>query len=74
MICSLIMYLEINVALQGKDKHIIWKQRKEVDSEITSIHNPRMEKKMILYSTKDPDAGKDWSQKEKGKAKDEMVR
>ena len=45
MICSLIMYLEINVALQGKDKHIIWKQRKEVDSEITSIHNPRMEKK-----------------------------
>ena len=50
MICSLIMYLEINVALQGKDKHIIWKQRKEVDSEITSIHNPRMEKKRWFYT------------------------
>ena len=39
------MYLEINVALQGKDKRISWKQRKEVDSEITSIHKSRMEKK-----------------------------
>lgn len=40
MICSLITYLEINVPLQGKDKHNTWRQiEKKVDSEITSTHN-----------------------------------
>ena len=45
MICSLITYLEINVPLQAKDKHITWRQiEKKVDSEITSTHNRRMGK------------------------------
>ena len=76
MICSLITYLEINVALQGKDKHISWRQIEKRRGFRNNIHSQPENGKteMILYSAKDPDAGKDWSQKEKGMSKDEMVR
>ena len=45
--------------------------RTDAEAEIPILWPPDMKSQLIR---KDPDAGKDWKQKEKGVAEDEMVR
>ena len=61
---------EIKLVNPKGNQHCIFIGRSVAEAETPTLWPPHSKSQLIL---RDPDAGKDWRQKEKGKVEDEMV-